>query len=256
MQKQFITSKNFYIGCAGWNIPRPFAGSFPLSGTHLQRYAQIFSAVEINSSFYRHHKPESYKRWANAVPEGFRFAVKAPRTITHERRFVGSEAELETFVAAIRMLGRKLGPILLQLPPSFRFQRQIADQFFVKLRQHFRGQVVIEPRHASWFQTEPQQLLYEYQISRVAADPACVPEAAEPMEGGDIAYYRLHGSPQIYYSPYNETTLTELAERLKSHSASAKDIWCIFDNTIVGYSTDNALYMLHALQKNESRFHT
>ena len=71
------------IGCAGWSIHKDAAAAFPVEGSHLERYARVFPAVEINSSFYRPHKPETYARWADSVPDGFRFAVKVPRAITH-----------------------------------------------------------------------------------------------------------------------------------------------------------------------------
>jgi uncharacterized protein YecE (DUF72 family) len=74
------------IGCAGWSLPRDSWPQFPDTGPHLQRYAKRFNAVEINSSFYRPHQPATYERWAAAVPAGFRFSVKLPKTITHEKR--------------------------------------------------------------------------------------------------------------------------------------------------------------------------
>src|SRR6476620_9198879 len=75
-----------YVGCAGWSIPKEHAGRFPAGGSHLERYAGRFNAVEINSSFYRPHRPETYARWAASVPESFQFAVKIPKEMTHTRR--------------------------------------------------------------------------------------------------------------------------------------------------------------------------
>ena len=74
------------IGTAGWSIPKAVANAFPASGSHLARYAQVLNAAEINTSFYRNHRPEVYARWAAQTPDGFRFAVKLPRTITHDQR--------------------------------------------------------------------------------------------------------------------------------------------------------------------------
>ena len=87
------------VGSAGWSIPKEFIERFPTVGGHLARYSQVFNGVEINSSFYRPHKPATNERWAEAVPEGFRFAVKLPRTITHFRRLKGVDGLLDDFLA-------------------------------------------------------------------------------------------------------------------------------------------------------------
>ena len=106
------------IGTAGWAIPAHHARAFPGDGSHLQRYAGQLPAAEINSSFHRWHRPKTYARWAACVPGGFRFAVKLPREITHTRRLVGAEEPLRRFLDEAGSLGEKLGPLLIQLPPS------------------------------------------------------------------------------------------------------------------------------------------
>ena len=124
----------FLIGCAGWSLARQYWSVFPDEGTHLQRYAARFNAVEINSSFYRPHRPETYARWAESVPEGFRFSVKLPRTISHEWRLHDCESLLKVFLEQCTQLGDKLGCLLIQLPPSFRYDADIAQRFFALLR--------------------------------------------------------------------------------------------------------------------------
>jgi hypothetical protein len=99
-----------WIGCAGWSIPRHEAPRFPPQGSHLERYSQIFNACEINSSFYRSHKIATWERWANSVPAEFRFAVKAPKTITHEERLDCDSQLLPAFLREISALNSKLGP--------------------------------------------------------------------------------------------------------------------------------------------------
>src|SRR5690349_10182868 len=106
------------IGCAGWAIPKQHAVLFPSSGSQLERYAQRFNAVEINSSFYRPHLPATYARWAASTADDFSFAVKMPKVITHMRRLAGAAEPLERFLDEVGSLGAKLGPLLLQLPPS------------------------------------------------------------------------------------------------------------------------------------------
>src|SRR3954464_15286283 len=100
------------IGIAGWSLPRAHAAGFPLQGTHLQRYAARFNCAEINSSFYRAHRPATYARWAQSVPRSFRFAVKMPRAITHDARLRGVAKDLDAFVAQTSALGATLGCVL------------------------------------------------------------------------------------------------------------------------------------------------
>ena len=238
-----------YVGCAGWSIWADHAALFPLNGIHLERYAARFAAVEINSSFYRPHRPTTYARWAASVPDEFRFAVKAPKIITHERRLVGVEAELERFLAEIASLGGKLGPILVQFPPSLAFDARSAANFFSSLRERFQGQVVCEPRHATWFSSEAGALLAGHQVARVAADPAIGTQAGEPGGWDGLVYYRLHGSPRIYYSAYNPLQLQQLAARLSAYAAEGIEAWCIFDNTAEGAATTDALSLLHLLSE-------
>lgn len=109
------------IGTAGWAIPRHCTEHFPQDGSGLERYAARFTAVEINSTFRRSHKPHTYARWAQAVPEGFRFAVKMPKRISHELKLLGTGDSLRIFWEEVRELEPKLGPLLLQLPLSFNF---------------------------------------------------------------------------------------------------------------------------------------
>ncbi len=243
-----MARSSIFIGCAGWSVPAPHAALFPVEGSHLERYAARFGAVEINSSFYRPHRPQTYQKWAALVPEHFRFAVKMPRVITHEKRLKNVEEPLERFLMEAGALGDKLGPLLVQLPPSFAFDESVAREFFGDLREKFAGQVVCEPRHFSWFAASPNQLLGDFGVARVAADPAGVPAAGEPGGWGGLAYFRLHGSPQVYYSAYTPQFLDDLAVRLDELAARETPAWCIFDNTAAFAATENALAVLEKIK--------
>lgn len=247
-------SATVFLGVAGWNIRREHGNRFAADGTHLQRYASGFNAVEINSSFYRPHRLSTYERWAASVPDAFRFAVKLPKAITHVARLVGAEAGLDRFLDETSGLGRKRGPVLVQLPPSFAFDSQVAGQFFAGLRARFRGDVVFEPRHETWFGSEGESILRDYKIARVAADPARVPAAAEPGGCPDIVYYRLHGSPRVYYSAYLPEVLERVAHRLEDSVASGARTWCIFDNTALGAATGDALKVKSLLLEKRGIF--
>jgi uncharacterized protein YecE (DUF72 family) len=211
----------------------------------LQRYAAVLPAVEINSSFYRSHRPATYARWAAAVPDGFRFGVKLPRSITHDGRLAEPRALLETFLAEIGALGERLGVLLVQLPPSLRFDRQVAAGFFDLLRERHAGLVACEPRHASWFTEEADALLRGREIARVAADPAVVPEAGVPGGWPGFAYWRLHGSPRMYYSAYPPAELERLVGAIRRVAGEA---WCIFDNTAAGAALGQALDLVARLR--------
>src|SRR5688572_16969084 len=124
-----------FVGTASWALPRDEQPNFASEGTHLVRYASRFNAVEINSSFYRPHRTKTYERWASSVPEEFRFSVKVPKAITHERRLRESEVLLDAFLAEAGGLGAKLGCLLVQLPPSFVFDHDDIASFFNALRE-------------------------------------------------------------------------------------------------------------------------
>lgn len=244
--------ENLYIGCAGWSLSRGSQEEFPAEGTHLQRYAAMFRAVEINSSFHRPHRASTYERWAQSVPDTFRFAVKLPKTITHDKRLLESESLVDAFLSEVAGLGRRLGPLLVQLPPSLEFDPATAESFFSGLLKKHGGEVVIEPRHRTWFGQVPNKMLQEFRIGRVAADPAVIPVAGEPGGSPGTVYFRLHGSPQIYYSAYTSSYLDGLAFRLGVHSRAGGKIWVMFDNTIRGSATLNALYLARKIALVES----
>lgn len=227
-----------FIGTAGWAVTAKHRASFPAEGSVLTRYSACFNAAEINSSFYRVHKPETYARWAASVPPNFRFSVKMPKAITHEAALCDCNALVEVFLSQITGLGEKLGPILIQLPPKFAYDESIARSFFRNLRALYQGPAVLEPRHPSWFEPAVDILLDKLRIARVAAGPAKVPAAGLPGGWGGVRYFRLHGSPRVYFSSYDHAYLTQLAETLAANPAQT---WCIFDNTGSGAALDNAL---------------
>jgi uncharacterized protein YecE (DUF72 family) len=175
--------------------------------------------------------------------------VKVPRAITHERRLADPSLLplLDAFLAEATALGARLGALLVQLPPSLRYDAAAAPAFFDALRERFAGAVACEPRHGSWFAAAPELMLAERHVARVAADPLPrrVPAAAAAPGGWDgFTYWRLHGSPRIYYSNYEDVYLDALAARLRALPApedAAGAHWCIFDNTAEGAATANAL---------------
>ncbi len=194
-----MSADGLYIGCAGWKLGREYWPDFEGEGTHLERYASRLTAVEINSSFYRSHRPGTYAKWAASVNPGFRFSVKVPKSITHENRLVDCSALLDTFLAECLALGSKLGCLLVKLPPSLQFDARIAG-----------------------------------------VDPGRISGDDEPSGWQGIRYWRLHGSPRIYYSCYETEWLERLVQRVEATMADGVPTWCIFDNTARDAALGNA----------------
>ena len=237
-----------YIGTAGWSIPRAEQRHFPAGVSLLTRYAKVLPAVEINSTFYRSHRAATFERWAASVPRSFRFSVKLPQTITHENGLTKSARLLDTFLADLAPLGTRLGCLLVQLPPSLAFDARVARAFFTALRKRFDRGVALEPRHASWFEQRADNLLDELRVARVAADPSRAKGGGDPGGWRGLAYFRLHGSPRMYYSSYERDFLDALAINLRDTRRRRIPTWCIFDNTTLGAATGNARSLMHRLE--------
>lgn len=236
-----------FVGTAGWSIPRDASPRCPGDGTHLQRYSRTFDGVEINSSFHRPHAEATYRKWAAATPSHFRFAVKLPRTITHDHALRGVKAPLERFLAESAGLEHKRGPLLVQLPPSHAFDGRVAGRFFEMVRARYAGPLVCEPRHATWFSAVGDALLRRFEVARVAADPPPVATADVPGSWPGLVYYRWHGAPRKYWSRYSPAAIGELAEAV-ARVPHGVDVWFIFDNTASGAALENAWELEDALE--------
>ncbi|HEU4694346.1 MAG TPA: DUF72 domain-containing protein [Vicinamibacterales bacterium] len=231
------------IGTAGWSIPRAAATRFDSAGTHLERYSRQLDCAEINSSFHRPHATTTYAKWRDSTPSAFRFAVKMPRAITHDLKLKNAREPFSTFLNQTDGLADKRGPLLFQLPPSLAFDGAVVTDFLDMVRGVYDGPIVCEPRHATWFSPPAASLLERYRISRVAADPPPVPEATTPAAWAGVVYFRLHGSPRTYWSRYDQNAIAALAAAV-GRLATAKQVWCVFDNTAGGAAIENACELL------------
>jgi uncharacterized protein YecE (DUF72 family) len=254
-------TNNIRIGTAGWTLPKEHAHHFPEQGTHLERNAAILNCVEINSSFHRPHMLKTWQRWAACTPDDFRFAVKMPKTITHQAKLINTGALLQPFLQQATGLGEKLGPILIQLPPKLAYDEGLAHEFLTTFRELYPmdagapNYAVLEPRHATWFTPAVDRLLRDFAISRVAADPPKgSPIAGKPGGWQPLHYYRLHGAPRTYYSDYGDAFLKSFAGHLLTETPSiTRETWVIFDNTALGHATANALALRKELaQRNRA----
>jgi uncharacterized protein YecE (DUF72 family) len=240
-----VNERTIFTGCAGWSLGREHSAAFTAEGTHLQRYAARLNCAEINSSFYRPHRQQTYQRWAASTPVGFRFSVKVPKLISHVQRLQACDQALDEFVLQCSGLGDRLGCLLVQLPPSLAFDESVVEEFFISLRRCFPGPVVLEPRHESW--TGAEALLVHYHIAQVAVDPSRISTDSTPRGWPGLKYWRMHGSPRIYYSPYELPRLERLAVELQTATAEGQSAWCIFDNTASGAALGNALTLAQCL---------
>ena len=203
----------------------------------------MLTGVEINSSFYNHHQPSTYRKWAATTPPTFRFAVKLHRDFTHTHRLnLATTTELRTVIAGVRELGEKLAVLLVQLPPSLAFDRAVVEAFFGRLRSVWDGVVVVEPRHVSWASDEATEVLTSASVGRVIADPDRCPACV--VSTCPVVYYRLHGSPVMYKSEYSDAALDQWVVRMEVQRSAGKQVWCMFDNTALGAATENAVSLM------------
>jgi uncharacterized protein YecE (DUF72 family) len=244
-----VSKIRLHVGTAAWVNP-PGERVRRGAGSHLAHYSKTFDAVEINTSFYRSHRYATYERWRDVTPPNFCFSVKMPRSITHECALRRCRSELRQFLSEVHGLGKKLRVILVQLPANLIFESGVAARFFEALVANSSFRVACEPRHGSWFGSGAEDLFRHYDIARVAADPPKHPGGDRPGGSHNLVYYRLHGSPKVYYSAYTDEFLSRLATTIRGTSAISEDRWCIFDNTALHQGWSNAQYLLTLLHWN------
>lgn len=227
------------VGTAGWALPKELRPAKRDERSRLADYAELFDLVEVNSTFYRLPRISTVERWAREVPASFRFSLKVPKVLSHAPGGAGDA--LERFLEVAGALGRSCGCLLLQTPPQQHRNERIEDLLFA-LREAAVAPVVFEPRHASWSSASGGSFLSHNGIARVAADPARAPSDAVPGGNTDLVYYRLHGSPRIYWSAYGEAGVKAWAHRIAEHPKRTR-VYVVFDNTAGGSATQDALLM-------------
>ncbi len=238
-------SAGVFIGTSGWNY-YDWKGRFYPEDVkpkeYLSHYAKTFLTTEVNYSFYHLPKPSTYQNWSAQVPDDFVFAVKASRTITHIRRLKEVTEEWRVFRENASALGGKLGPILLQFPPSFRKDTGLLEAFLQAGRGSKRSsaqRLAFEFRHASWFDREICELLAGYQSALVVAHSQRYPQAPY-VPTANFVYLRLHGPGALFASLYSEEQLSDWAAQVRSWTASGKSVFVYFNNDFHGYAIENA----------------
>lgn len=232
-----------YVGISGWTYPK-WRGVFYPKGLvqrkELSYASRAFRSIEINGTHYALQKPKSFAKWKDETPDDFVFSVKANRYITHIRRLKDCEDPLANFFASgLLVLGKKLGPILWQLPPSFHYEEGRMDAFlellphsahdaaklgrkgtlakdhsYTQVRQDHRIRHCMEVRHESFMVPEFFAQLRRYKVAFVLADTAGKWPYAEDVTS-DFMYLRLHGDSELYVSGYTEEAISEWASRIR-----------------------------------------
>ena len=228
------------IGCSGWIYRHWRELFYPAKLPRrlwFDHYAATFDTVELNTSFYHLPKADSFAKWRDQAPLGFRYAVKAPRFITHMKKLKDCAEPVEEFLARARNLGDTIGPILYQLPPRFAFNRHRLETFVALLPPDLRH--VFEFRDKSWLTDEVLALLDAGGISFCAHD---MPGSATPRSAtGPVAYVRFHGGEGKYRGRYPDETLLSWTDWIVEQARGGRDVWCYFNNDIGGHAIHDAL---------------
>lgn len=229
-----------HIGTSGWEYPHwkgPFYPDGIRSDGHLAFYADSFHTVEVNNSFYNLPSEKTLAAWRDTVPDGFTFAVKASRYITHMKKLKEPQKAVSRFLDRVSVLGEKLGPILFQLPPKWRANPQRLKEFCGSLPADFR--YTFEFRDPSWFNDEIYEILTE------AGAAFCIFHLSGLLSPkkvtADFTYVRLHGPGPAYQGSYSPGTLSGWAGTFSAWARKHTEVYCYFDNDQSGYAALNAL---------------
>jgi uncharacterized protein YecE (DUF72 family) len=228
------------VGTSGWSYDHwkgPFYPDHLAAERMLACYAGHLRTTEINTSFYHLPAKTTLKRWHDATPADFLFTVKASRYITHMKKLGDPRRSVGIFLQRMRTLGDKLGPILFQLPPRWRFNRERLVAFLEALSGEFR--YAFEFRDRSWLNEEAFELLSRHRAA------LCIYELdgfLSPREiTTDMVYVRLHGPAGPYRGSYDNICLSGWAGDFARWAAGGCAVYCYFDNDERGYAALNAL---------------
>lgn len=227
------------IGASGWYYNHWRGRFYPEElnkNAWFPFYTENFNTVEINNTFYQLPKEASLARWHKLAPADFVFSVKANRYITHIKRLKNVSSELARFEQAVGILGKKLGPVLYQLPPSMKKDLGLLRSFLELLAK--RQLAVFEFRHESWFANDCYELLGQFGKSFCIQDMS---RAASPrVITGKLIYVRFHGAAARYASRYSRSQMASWAKWIKEHTGQVESVWVYFNNDAEANAIINA----------------
>ncbi len=203
----------------------------------LEFYTTQFATVELNSSFYRLPSEAAFANWRDSTPADFIFALKVSRFITHIKRLKNCKDAIETFISRAKILGKKLGPLLYQLPPNMHRNDEVLASFLAILPRGLKH--VFEFRHQSWLEEAVFEILRKHNVGLCIFD---MPSLTCPLVAtADFAYIRFHGSTGLYSSNYSDERLADWAWKLADLAAYLKEIYIYFNNDAEAFAISNAI---------------
>lgn len=247
----------FYCGTSNVELPVPNKLHFPpeyQDKSRLNYYASLYNSVEINSTFYKLPMPRTVEKWANDVPEDFRFTFKLWKSITHVKELDFDAEDIQKFMAAVNACGTKKGCILIQFPGSIKafyfpkFKCLIDELYKTSAGQGWR--LAVEFRDKSWYRDATYQLLESYKATIVTHD---IPASATPLIDmeSDFVYLRFHGEKGDYRGSYEDEYLEEQASYIREWTNEGKQVFAYFNNTI-GQAVQNAELLNHYYSQMET----
>jgi uncharacterized protein YecE (DUF72 family) len=239
-----------FIGTSGFNY-KDWKEIFYPKGTPQKKwlafYAQHYDTVEINATFYRYFARSVFARWRAETPDHFCFTLKGPRVITHEKRLVDVQADLDRFLDSLQDIRPKLATLLWQFPFSFKNESDADKETFAQFLQCLPSDIqqVIEFRHTSWFNEDVYALLNAHNAGFVINDSSRFP-AVEVITGG-VCYIRFHGPKQLYASSYTEEAMQLWATKIRAWREHY-DVYVYFNNDYGGRAIENANQLINFLK--------
>ena len=239
--------QRLHVGTSGWHYKHWRGPFYPLNlatDEMLAFYIQKFDSVEINNTFYRLPIPGALKNWRDSTPDSFDFSVKGSRYLTHMKKLKDPKPGLKNFFSRIRLLGKKLGPIVFQLPPRFECNPERLHAFLKALPA--KHSYSFEFRDPSWHGREIYQLLERFNAAYCIYDLAGFQSPIELT--ADFVYIRLHGPSGPYQGLYTKKSLAAWASRIRKWLETSKHVYIYFDNDQAGYAAQNALELKKLLK--------
>jgi uncharacterized protein YecE (DUF72 family) len=236
------------IGCSGWEYKHWRGDFYPadLPRTRwFEYYAARFDTVEINNTFYRLPEEETFARWAERAPRGFLYAVKASRFLTHMKKLKDPEEPVDRLFSRMRPLGRRLGPVLYQLPPGWKLDRERLEHFLQVLPTGIRH--VLEFREPTWYADDVRRLLERRRVALCLHDMQGSATGRERI--GPFVYVRFHGAAGTYSGGYSDERLRGWADWLHGQRASGADIYAYFNNDVGGHAPRDAATLRRFLEE-------
>ena len=234
---------DWHIGCSGFHY-KHWRGTFYPQDMPVRKwfdyYCEHFSTLELNVTFYRFPQLSFLQNWYQKSPPQFRFAVKAPRAITHYKKFNNTVDLLNSFYTTINDgLQDKLGPVLFQIPPNYNYTEEKLDKILKALNPAFNN--VLEPRHVSWWRDDVFKKLAERNITFCGMSHPLLP--GDVIQNTPLVYYRFHGVPDLYRSLYKVDYLQKVVNTVKDNR-STKEAWFYFNNDTETHAITNARQMM------------